>query len=106
MIARCPNCGSYSTTKRRVEVVPRKGSRLIRYGLLLALLAISMLFLGAFVSIVKGVVPHSPVDATYSYGAAFALLVAIGFVTALVWILRQPRRAVVKCSRCGYEGPA
>jgi hypothetical protein len=89
-----------------VDPVPHKGGRLIQYGVPLALLAASIGFLGVFVSIVTGVIPQSPLDATYSYGAAFALLVTVGLVTVLVWLLRQPRGTVVKCSLCGYEGPA
>ena len=89
-----------------MDAVPRKGCRPIRYGVPLALLAITCLFFGAFVALNTGVIPHSPLDATLSYDAAFALLVVVGLVTALVWMLRRPRGAVVKCSRCGYEGPA
>ena len=89
-----------------MDAVPRKGCRPIRYGVLLALLAITCLFFGAFVALNIGGIPHSPLDTTLSYDAAFALLVVIGLVTALVWMLRRPRGAVVKRSRCGYEGLA
>src|SRR5262245_36236400 len=106
MIARCPNCGSYTTTRRRVRAVPPNGGRPIRIGVLLALLAITLLYLCSFIAMSSGVIAHSPLDATYSSGVAFALIVAIVLVVILVLTLRQPQRVLVKCSQCGYEGPA
>jgi hypothetical protein len=106
MLARCPNCGSYTTTRRRAPPVSPKGGRPIRISVLLILLAITVLFLGACIGIGAGVMAHPPLDANYSGGAALALLVALCLVAILMRTLRQPERVLVKCSQCGYEGPA